>query len=151
MIELYDNPLSANCYKVRLLLSQLNIPFETETISVVGDRDAQRGEAFFAKNPIGKIPTVVLDDGTVLAESTAILWYFALGSPFLPDDRLLPALLGFNVGVEIGQLAIVGATLALSALALARWRALPRALLSDTASGLLCALGVYWWVERAYA
>ncbi len=88
MILLYDHPESGNCYKVRLLLAQLGIPFETQTVSVTGDRDAQRGETFFARNPIGKIPTVVLDDGTVLAESTAILWYFAEGTPLLPADRL---------------------------------------------------------------
>ncbi len=68
----------------------------------------------------------------------------------LPRDRLLPALLGFNVGVELGQLLIVGATLALAALLLARWRKLPRALLGDACSALLCALGVYWFVSRAY-
>lgn len=91
MIKLYDNPESGNCYKVRLLLTQLEIPFETEVLSVHGDRDAQRGPAFFAKNPIGRIPTVVLDDGNCLFESTAILWYFAEGTPLLPEDRLARA------------------------------------------------------------
>ena len=88
MIKLYDNPESGNCYKIRLLLTQLAIPFETIDVSVNGDRDAQRGPTFFAKNPIGRIPTVELDDGTHLSESTAILWYFATGTPLLPDDRL---------------------------------------------------------------
>ena len=87
-MHLYDHAESGNCYKVRLLLTQLGIPFTTESVSVTGDRDAQRGPAFFARNPIGKIPTLVLDDGTALAESTAILWYLAEGTPFLPDDKL---------------------------------------------------------------
>ena len=88
MIQLYDNPESGNCYKVRLLLTQLGIPFVTETLSVTGDRDAQRGSGFFAKNPIGRIPTVELEDGRHLSESTAILWYFAEGTALLPDERL---------------------------------------------------------------
>ncbi len=86
-MHLYDNLESGNCYKVRLLLSHLGIPFTKEDVSVVGDRDAQRGEAFFARNPIGKIPTLVLDDGTALVESTAILYYLAEGTPYLPAEK----------------------------------------------------------------
>lgn len=69
----------------------------------------------------------------------------------LPQARLVPALFGFNVGVEIGQLAIVVA-LALAARGVARarsgadWR--PAA---DLASAVLCGLGVYWFIARAYA
>lgn len=88
MIQLFDNSLSANCYKVKLLLTQLGIPFRTHEISVLGDRDKDRGAEFFAKNPIGKIPTVVLEDGTSIGESLALLYYFAEGTPFLPEDRL---------------------------------------------------------------
>ncbi len=88
MPHLYDNVESGNCYKIRLLLTQLGISFTREELSVVGDRDAQRGESFFALNPLGKIPTLVLDDGTVLVESTAILFYLAEGTPFLPEDKL---------------------------------------------------------------
>ena len=88
MIHLYNHIESGNCYKVRLLLTHLGIEFTREEVSVVGDRDAQRGDAFFARNPIGKIPTLVLDDGTALVESTAILWYFAEGTPYLSADKL---------------------------------------------------------------
>ena len=41
---------------------------------------------FLAKNPIGKVPTVQLDDGRFLAESNAILLHFAEGTAFLPAD-----------------------------------------------------------------
>lgn len=88
MIQLYDHAESGNCYKIRLLLTHLEIPYQRIDVAVTGDRDAQRGTAFFAKNPIGKIPTVVLPDGVCLAESTAILWYFALGTQLLPTDKL---------------------------------------------------------------
>lgn len=88
MIQIFDNPLSANCYKVKLLLTQLEIPFRTEEVSVFGDRDKDRGAEFFAKNPVGKIPTAVLEDGTTLGESLALLTYFAEGTKYFSDDRL---------------------------------------------------------------
>src|SRR5262249_56601574 len=54
--------------------------------------DIVRGETrtpeFLAKNPNGRIPTLELDDGTHLAESDAILFYLAEGTPLLPIDRL---------------------------------------------------------------
>jgi glutathione S-transferase len=72
MIKLYQFHASGNCYKVRLLLHQLGIPFEAiETDIKVG---ATRTPEFKAKNPIARVPTVELEPGTFLAESNAILW-----------------------------------------------------------------------------
>ena len=51
-------------------------------------RMSSRTPEFLAKNPNGRIPTLELEDGTFLAESNAILWYLAEGTPFLPDGRL---------------------------------------------------------------
>ena len=69
----------------------------------------------------------------------------------LPTERLAVALLGFNVGVEIGQLAVV-ALLWLAGRALApRLPEARRGLALEAASAALCALGVYWFVERAFA
>ena len=68
----------------------------------------------------------------------------------LPSDRLVPALLGFNIGVEIGQLGIVvivwpmlilGKRIASSKVQ--RWGA-------ELSTAALCGLGVYWLVERAF-
>lgn len=85
MLKLYDNNQSRNGYKVLLLLTQLGTPFEHVEI------DLFKGEShtpeYLAKNPAGKIPALELDDGTVLAESGAILWYLADGTPFLPDGK----------------------------------------------------------------
>ncbi len=68
----------------------------------------------------------------------------------LPSDRLLPALFGFNVGVEIGQLGIVAA-LWLAGAALLRWRPeTDRQLGLDTLSAALCGLGLFWLIERAF-
>jgi hypothetical protein len=69
----------------------------------------------------------------------------------LPPERLAELLVGFNIGVEIGQLIlVVGATLLVAALA--RYKiALPRPLVVDVASAFLVGLGVFWFVSRSYA
>ena len=82
---LYDSPVSGNCYKVRLLLAHLGLPYERRTMDVV-DR-SNRPEVLGGLNPSLRVPTLVLDDGRPLAESGAILWYFAEGTRFVPDDR----------------------------------------------------------------
>jgi glutathione S-transferase len=83
-VLLYDNPVSGNCYKVRLLFHLLGVEFERRELSVVDHTDRER--ALGGLNPSLNVPTVVLEDGRPLAESNAILWYFASGSSYLPDD-----------------------------------------------------------------
>ena len=82
---LYNSPVSGNCYKVRLLLGHLGIPYERRDLDVV-DR-SNRGEVLAGLNPDLRVPTLVLDDGRPLAESGAILWYFGEGTRFVPEDR----------------------------------------------------------------
>jgi glutathione S-transferase len=84
MITLYQQSDSGNCYKVRLVLAYLDRPFQTVAVSSL-DGSTRRPE-FLAKNPIGKVPTVRLDDGRYLAESNAILLHFAEGTALLPGD-----------------------------------------------------------------
>jgi glutathione S-transferase len=85
MMLLYDNDISGNCYKVRLLFAQLGIAYEARELSVF-DR-SNRPEVLGELNPALRVPTLVLDDGRTLAESNAILCYFAEGTPLLPEDR----------------------------------------------------------------
>jgi len=69
----------------------------------------------------------------------------------LPPERLAELLVGFNVGVEIGQLIlVVGATLLVGMMAKYKL-ALPRPLVVDVASSFLVGLGVFWFVSRSYA
>ena len=69
----------------------------------------------------------------------------------LPTQRLAELLVGFNLGVEIGQLTlVVGATVLVTALAKYKL-ALPRAIVVDVAATFLVALGVFWFVSRSYA
>ena len=82
---LYDSPVSGNCYKVRLLLAHLGIPFERKWMDVT-DR-SNRPDVLGGLNPALRVPTLILDDGRALGESGAILWYFGEGTRFVPEDR----------------------------------------------------------------
>src|SRR4051812_20163668 len=84
-VLLYNSAVSGNCYKVRLLLAHLGIPFERQEVDVV-DRST-RPRLLGGKNPALRVPTLVLDDGRPLGESGAILWYFGEGTRFVPEDR----------------------------------------------------------------
>jgi glutathione S-transferase len=85
-MHLFDNLDSGNGYKARLLLAQLGQRYDWTDLDI--DAGATRKPEFLKRNPNGRIPTLELDDGTNLAESNAILWYLAEGSPFVPSDRL---------------------------------------------------------------
>ncbi len=85
MLTLYDSLASANGYKVRLLLAWLGRPFERIEVAIFDG--GSRTPEFLRLNPNGRIP-VLVDGAAVLAESDAILWYLAEGTPYLPDDRL---------------------------------------------------------------
>lgn len=89
MIKLYDSRLSGNAWKIRILLGNLGIPVERVTYALPEGKTYT--PEFLAKNPLGKVPVVELDDGQTLFESNAILFYFADGTPFLPTDRLTRA------------------------------------------------------------
>jgi len=81
---LYNSQVSGNCYKVRLLFAHLGIDYEREELDVV-DR-SNRPDVLSGLNPALRVPTLVLDDGRALAESDAILFYFAEGTEYLPED-----------------------------------------------------------------
>jgi glutathione S-transferase len=83
-ILLYDNPVSGNCHKVRLILGLRGIEYGRRQMSVVDY--SERIEVLGGLSPTLNLPTVVLEDGRPLAESNAILWYFADGSEYVPDD-----------------------------------------------------------------
>lgn len=84
-VLLYNSAVSGNCYKVRLLAAQLDVPLELHELSVVDRSD--RAEVLGGLNPALRVPTLVLDDGRPLAESNAILWYLGDGTRFVPEDR----------------------------------------------------------------
>jgi hypothetical protein len=69
----------------------------------------------------------------------------------LPSGQLFSILLGFNLGVEVGQLTLVLVALGLVALLVKARLALPRPIVVDTLSAGLVALGMYWFISRSYA
>lgn len=89
MLTLYDYLDSGNGYKCRLILALLNIPYTRVELDL--DRGETRTPQFLARNPNGRIPALELEDGTVLPESNAILYYLADGSAYLPTERLARA------------------------------------------------------------
>ena len=86
MIELFDSPFSGNAYKCRLLMHKLGLPYCRTIVDI--DKGESRTPEFLARNPNGRVPLLLLDDGTHLAESNAILCWLAKGTAWLPDDRL---------------------------------------------------------------
>ncbi|MEO3431464.1 glutathione S-transferase family protein [Pelagibius sp. CAU 1746] len=86
MLKLHDDPDSGNGYKALLTLNLLDVSYELVEVNAI--QGETRKAAFLAKNPNGRIPLLELEDGTFLAESNAIMFYLAEGTPYLPDDRL---------------------------------------------------------------
>ena len=89
VLRLYDYVASANCYKVRLLLAQLELPYERVAVDIFDGGTLT--DEFARLNPLRSTPALQLPDGRVLIESNAILWFLAAGSPFLPDDAFAQA------------------------------------------------------------
>ncbi len=93
MLKLYDREASGNCYKARLLLSFLNMPYERVPVAMQDGKNVV-DSSYLKLNPRGQIPTLV-DGDTTLWGSTAILCYLAARydetSSWLPRD---PARLG---------------------------------------------------------
>jgi len=84
MYTLYSMQRSGNCYKVRLALAQLRVPYELVEIDIL------KGEThtpdFLSKNPNGQIPLLEIEPGRYLAESNAILWFLAEHGELVGDD-----------------------------------------------------------------
>lgn len=80
MLKLYDHPLSGNCYKVRLALSQLGVEYERIFLDIFkGEHHSPEYEAL---NPNRKIP-VLIDGDFNMWESNAILLY--VGKKYSPN------------------------------------------------------------------
>ena len=86
-MRLHDYLPSGNGYKVRLLLTQLGIPFQRIEYDII--RGETRTPEFLENvNANGRIPVLETEEGDFLPESNAILFFLAEGTPLLPDDRL---------------------------------------------------------------
>ena len=89
MNTLYSMRRLGNSYKVRLALAQLHIPYRLVEVDIL--RGESRTREFLAKNPSGQVPLLEVAPGRYVAESNAILWYVAGGSPLAAEDRITRA------------------------------------------------------------
>lgn len=90
MPKLYDYVLSDGCYKVRLMLSLLGVPYTSQAVDFHPGREHE-GEAFRKLNPSGDLP-VLEDDGEVLRDAQVILVHLArkhAAGWLAPTDRWL--------------------------------------------------------------
>jgi glutathione S-transferase len=85
-VILYDHPASGNCMKARILLRQLELPYERVTVDLFTGET--RTPEHFARNPDGRVPVLELDSGETIAESGAILTHLADGTAYLPEERV---------------------------------------------------------------
>jgi glutathione S-transferase len=86
MQTLYSMQRSGNSYKVRLALAQLGVDYRLVEVDILkGDSHTPE---FLQMNPNGQVPLLEVGPGRHLAESNAILWYVAGGTPLAPEDRI---------------------------------------------------------------
>jgi glutathione S-transferase len=84
-LVLHEDPISGNCYKIRLTAALLGMALERRAYSVL--QGETRTPAFLAEvNPNGRIPVLQVDE-RFLPESNAACWWLADGSALIPADR----------------------------------------------------------------
>ena len=97
-MKIYGDTNSGNCLKVKWVCDRLALPYDW--ISVDTLKGETRTTEFLKLNGAGQVPTVVFDDGRVLAQSNAIIRYLARGSDLIPSGRLRRG--------EDGRVAVLG-------------------------------------------
>lgn len=88
-MKIYGDINSGNCLKVKWVCDRLALPYDW--ISVDTLKGETRTTEFLKLNGAGQVPTVVFDDGGVLAQSNAIIRYLARGSDLIPRDDFVAA------------------------------------------------------------
>jgi glutathione S-transferase len=81
-VKLYDSKLAPNPRRVRIFLAEKGIDVPLVNVDIA--RAENRQPPFLAKNPMGGLPVLELDDGTCLAETVAICRYFEESQPEPP-------------------------------------------------------------------
>lgn len=81
-MKLYDSKMAPNPRRVRIFLAEKGI--EVPTVQVDLAKAENRSAAYLAKNPMGGLPVLELDDGTCIAETVAICRYFERTQPEPP-------------------------------------------------------------------
>jgi glutathione S-transferase len=82
IMKLYDYVGAPNARRVRVYLAEKGITVPTEAVDLGAMQ--HKSEGYTAINPMQRVPALVLDDGTVIAESMAICRYFETLHPSPP-------------------------------------------------------------------
>jgi glutathione S-transferase len=85
-MRLHSYTASANCLKVRCLISLLGLDVELVETDIFDG--ATLTDEFLALNPVREVPVLELDDGRTVTQSSAILSYLAEGTPWAGADRV---------------------------------------------------------------
>lgn len=104
-MKLYYHPLSGHAHRARLFLSLTQTPFELVEVDLA--RGAHKAPEFLALNRLGQVP-VLEDEGTVIADSAAILVYIAKKrglTEWLPTDPAGAAAVQRWLSIAAGQIA----------------------------------------------
>jgi glutathione S-transferase len=105
-MRLYDYTGSCNCYKVRLLLAQLGLPYERIPIDIFAGETLT--DEYAQINPARSTP-VLEADGRYLPESNAILTFLAEGTPYLPAEPFEKAqVIGWLIYEQTDVLPLIG-------------------------------------------
>jgi len=74
-MKLYERPGFPNPARIRIVLAAKGLEERVDCISIDLIGAEHKGSAFLARNPLGVLPALELDDGAILSESTAITEY----------------------------------------------------------------------------
>ena len=106
-MKLYDFVGAPNPKRVRVYLAEKGISVPAQQVNILSGEN--RTPEFLAKNPMGGLPVLELDDGTYLPESLAIMEYFEDLNPTPPMIGTTPAERGRVRALErIAELSILG-------------------------------------------
>ena len=88
-MKIYGDTNSGNCLKVKWVCDHLALPYDWVSVDTL--KGETRTSEFLKLNGAGQVPTVLFDDGRVLAQSNAIIRYLARGSDLIPADDFAAA------------------------------------------------------------
>jgi glutathione S-transferase len=88
-MKIYGDLGSGNCLKVKWVCDRLALPYSWISIDIL--KRESRTLEFLKLNSAGQVPTVEFDDGRALAQSNAIIRYFARDSDLIPADAFAAA------------------------------------------------------------
>lgn len=105
-VKLYRNPISGHCHRVELMLSLLDIPYETIDLDMANG--AHKAPDYLKISPFGQVPAID-DNGVTLSDSNAIIVYLEKkyndGYEWSPQDPVKAAEIQRWLSVAAGEIA----------------------------------------------